>query len=299
MKKLLVIFVLALFAWNIEVSHAQKPGIVLSDEPGWTHIGETVASFKSQNESIMVIGADEFSAIKIKVEDAPLQIDRLQVFYGSGEMEEIDVKKRIEAGQESEVFRLENPNSSIQKVAFTYNTVANAEGEKADVELYGLKRQDDKPSEAYRDDAERVDEAADDAARETEQATDNIEQETGEAAEDVEEAAENTGDDIERATEDAADDVERSAEETGDDLEEGAEKTESDLERAAEATGDAIAETAAKGAAEITDKRHDTKVGPDGQTIYVENETRYYYVNDQGKRVFVSEWQLKDKPDKD
>ena len=289
MKKLLIVLVMALFTWGIEVSHAQKPAIVLSDEAGWTHIGETVASFKSEDESIMVMGADEFSAIKIKVEHAPLEIERLQVFYASGEMEEIEVKEKIQAGEESGVFQLENQESSIQKVAFTYNTGPNSEGEKADVELWGLKLQDeDKASDAYRDDADRLDEAADDVERETEEAGEEIERETAEAADDVEHAADEAGEDIARETEEA-----------GDDIEEGAERTESDLERAAEATGDAIAETAAKGAAEITDKRHDTKVGPDGQVIYIDDDTKYYYVNDQGKRVFVSEWQLKDKPEKD
>ena len=187
MKKLIVVIVMALFAWNAEVAFAQKPGVVLTDDPGWRKIGETVASFKSQDESIAVIGADEFSAIKIKVDDAPLHIERLQIFYESGEMEEIDVKKQIAKGEESEVFRLENPERDIQKVAFTYNTVPNSEGEKADVELYGLKPQDeDRASDAYRDDRDRA-----------------------------EESLEETGDDIERETEEAAREAEREAEQVG------------------------------------------------------------------------------------
>ena len=272
MKKLIVVIVMALFAWNAEVAFAQKPGVVLTDDPGWRKIGETVASFKSQDESIAVIGADEFSAIKIKVDDAPLHIERLQIFYESGEMEEIDVKKQIAKGEESEVFRLENPERDIQKVAFTYNTVPNSEGEKADVELYGLKPQDeDRASDAYRDDRDRA-----------------------------EESLEETGDDIERETEEAAREAEREAEQAGNEIERDAENTESDVEEALEDAGDAVAETAAKGAAEITDRRHDSKVGPDGQVIYVdeadENEDKkYYYVDDKGKRIFVSEWQLKEK----
>lgn len=282
-KPMVVIFLMALFAWNITSVYAQKPGIVFSDEPGWTHIGETVASFKSEAESIMVIGADEFSAIKIKVEDAPLEIERCQVFYSNGEMEEIDISQRIQPGQQSDVFRLKNPDTGIQKVAFTYNTVANAEGDKADVELYGLKAQDeDKRSEAYRDDAERVE-------RDMERTGEDIERET-----------EKTAEDIERSTENAADELDRETDQAGEEIEEGAEETESDLERAAEKTGDAVAETASKAAAEIDDPRHDTKVGPDGQTIYIgddEDKSRYYYVNEKGKRVYISEWQLKDKPE--
>lgn len=262
----MVVILMALFTWHIETAQAQKPGVVLDNDPGWQKIGETIASFKEQDESIAVLGADEFAAIKIKVKDAPLEIERLQVFYESGDMEEIDVKKRIAKDGESQVIRLEHPNRDIQKVAFTYRTVPNAEGEKADVELFGFKTGNEGKSSAYRD---------------------------------LDDKADKAGDDIEREADEAADDIEREAEEAEQDIEEGAERTESDIERAAEKTGDAISETAGKAAAEIDDPRHETKVGPDGQVIYIADDSRCYYVNEKGKRVYVSVSQLKDKPEKD
>ena len=264
MKKLICIMVTALFAFNIGVVHAQKPGVVLDNEEGWKKIGETVASFKSQDESIAVLGADEFAAIKIRVEDAPLHIERLQVFYESGDMEEIDVRKDISAGSESGVFRLKHPDRDIQKVAFTYNTAPNAGGEKADVELFGLKTGNEGESKAYRE---------------------------------AEEKADDTGDRLEAETEEAERDVEREADEAEDEIDQRAERTESDLERAAEKTGDAISETASKVAAEIDDPRHETKVGPDGQVIYIADDSRCYYISDEGKRVYVAPSRLKDKPE--
>lgn len=269
MKNFMFATLVALFAWSYNSASAQKPGVVVSNEPGWQKIGETVASFKSQDESIAVLGADEFAAIKIKVEDAPLQIDRLQVFYESGDMEEFDVKKRIQAGEESQVFRLKHQDRDIQKVAFTYNTAPNSEGEKADVELFGLKSGNEGESKAYRDDAERA-----------------------------EERMENAGDEIESEAEEAENDIERKADRTGDEIDESAEETESDLERAADRTGDAVSEAAAKAAAEIDDPRHETKTGPDGQTLYIGDDSRCYYISDEGKRVFVSESEMKDKREK-
>jgi hypothetical protein len=249
MKKLMVVILMSLFAWGINTARAQKPGIVLNNSPGWKKIGETVASFKTQNESIAVIGADEFAAIKLKVEDAPLSIDRLQVFYESGDMQEIDVKKHIGSGGESEVFTLEKPGRDIQKVAFTYHTEPNAKGEKAEVELFGFKTEaSGKESKTYRDRADKTEDA-------------------------IEEKSEKAGDDIER----------------------GARKTKRDVQRAADKTGDAISEGAARSAAEITDKKLDSKMGPDGQTIYIDDDSKYYYINDKGKKVYVSSVQLKDK----
>jgi hypothetical protein len=97
-------------------SYAQKPAVVSSNEEGWQHIGQVTASFKMQNESIAVLGADEFSAIKLKVSEAPLHIERLQVFYESGDMEEIDVRSDISAGNESRVIKLKHPDRDINKL---------------------------------------------------------------------------------------------------------------------------------------------------------------------------------------
>lgn len=238
---------MSVFAWTLNTARAQKPGVVLDNDAGWQKIGETVASFKSQNESIAVWGSDEFAAIKIKVEDAPLRIERLQVFYESGDMQEISVDKRIQAGEESGVFTLDHPTRDIQKVAFTYHTLPNTNGDKAGVELYGLKR-GDKRSDAYRKDDDRVRDQADETSE----------------------------------------DVRRKTEQTGD-----------DIDRAADKAGKGISETAGNVAADIDDPKLETKTGPQGQTIYVGDDSRYYYVNEDGKRVYCSWSQLKDKPKKD
>jgi hypothetical protein len=56
---------------------------------------------------------------------------------------------------------------------------------------------------------------------------------------------------------------------------------------------------ASKGKAAVTDSKHKDKVGPDGQTIYIDNHSKYYWVDDKGKRHYVTAAQLKDKPKKD
>ncbi len=249
---------MSVFVWTLNTARAQKPGVVLSNDPGWQKIGQTVASFKSQDESIAVLGADEFEAIKIKVEDAPLHIERLQVFYESGDMQELQVDRQMQAGEESRVFKLDNPTRDIKKVAFTYHTVPNSNGDKADVELYGLKS-GEKPSDSYRKDNDRVKDQADETS-------DNIRHET---------------------------------EKTKDDIDRKAERTENDVDRAADKTGKDISETAGNVAADIDDPKLDTKVGPQGQTVYVADDSRYYYVNEDGKRIYCSWSQLKDKPAKD
>ncbi len=62
--------------------------------------------------------------------------------------------------------------------------------------------------------------------------------------------------------------------------------------------GNKTAEVSVKTASAVVDKKYDSKIGPQGQTIYINKDSRYYYVNSRGKKVFVSKARLKDKPAK-
>jgi hypothetical protein len=250
-------------------SYAQKPAVVISNEPGWHKIGEISADFKMDSESISVHGADEFTAIKLKVTDAPLNIERLQVFYESGDMEEINVRSQINENAETSVINLKHPDRDIQKVTFTYKTVANSKGEKAEVELYGLKTNQPQGSDSYRKDAKDVDNDVDRAAENTER--------------DLEKA----GDDVERETDEAASDVRREANEAEKDMKEGADKAENKTKEIVNDLG-----------ADLKDEKVEGKEGPNGETAYIEENGKYYVIDNAGKKVYITKDQLKDKPNK-
>lgn len=261
MKKVCVVFAVMLGMF-LNVAHAQKPAVVGDNEPGWKRIGQVTASFKKQNESIVVLGADKFTALKLKVREAAIDIERVQVFYESGAMEELNVPDKFKDGSESAVLNLSHPYRDIKKVAFTYKTLPNAKGDKADLELYGLKTDQEEHADTY----------------------------TGKKADDA-------ADEVGETTRETRDDLREKGREAGDEVERNAHKTESDTERAVENTGDNISEAAAKVMADIKDKRHDTKVGPKGQVVFITNEGRYYYINNEGRKVYVTELELKDKKD--
>jgi len=72
-------------------------------------------------------------------------------------------------------------------------------------------------------------------------------------------------------------------------------KVEQGIKNAADTVANKTSEIAAKGAAKITDKTYKDKVGPNGQTIYIDNQSKYYYINKKGHKVFVTKAQLKNK----
>jgi len=61
--------------------------------------------------------------------------------------------------------------------------------------------------------------------------------------------------------------------------------------------GQKTASVAVKGASRITDNVYKGKVGPDGQTVYIDKKDRKYYVNEKGKKVYLKESELRDKPE--
>ena len=63
----------------------------------------------------------------------------------------------------------------------------------------------------------------------------------------------------------------------------------------AKKVGNKTSEIAVKGAAAVTDKKYDGKAGPGNENVYIDGQARYYYVNKSGKKVYVTQAELKTK----
>ncbi len=61
------------------------------------------------------------------------------------------------------------------------------------------------------------------------------------------------------------------------------------------AAGNKTAEMASKSKSMITDKVYKGKMGPAGQTIYIDDHSRYYWVDKKGHRQYVTEAELRPK----
>ena len=69
----------------------------------------------------------------------------------------------------------------------------------------------------------------------------------------------------------------------------------SKVKKSAKKTANKTAEVASKGKATVTDQKHKDKVGPNGETIYIDNHSKYYWVDKKGERHYMTEAQLKPK----
>src|SRR5689334_18058512 len=123
MKK---IFVLSVFSFLMAtIVHAQKVEVLTSHKPGWHKIGETTASFKADRDAVTVLGADNFKSILIKVTDAPIHFDDLEVYYDNDTKQDVQIRSDFKEGGESRVIDLTGGSRSVKKVVFKYKTVPN------------------------------------------------------------------------------------------------------------------------------------------------------------------------------
>lgn len=68
-----------------------------------------------------------------------------------------------------------------------------------------------------------------------------------------------------------------------------------EVKKDAKKVGNKTEEIASKTAAHITDKVYADKVGPDGQTIYINKHSKYYWIDKEGHKQYIAKSRLKDK----
>ena len=139
MKKVLSIILLAI-AGIYGTASAQQTTVVSTDTSGWYKIGQANVDFKRDRDEIVVLGADRFKSIKLKVINAPIDLKDLEIYYESGNKQNVKINASLKAAGESEVIDLEQGEQrSIKKIVIVYKTLANNMDVKAYIEVWGLK----------------------------------------------------------------------------------------------------------------------------------------------------------------
>src|ERR1043165_574915 len=95
---------------------AQKIAVETNDEPGWHKIAQTTADLKQDRDEVIVVGADHYRSIRLKVKDVPVEITDFTVVYEDGAKQDISVRSLIKPGDETRVIDLEGKDRAIKKV---------------------------------------------------------------------------------------------------------------------------------------------------------------------------------------
>ena len=102
----------------------------------WEKLGQRNVTKRLDRDEIKV-GAYEgtYSAVKIIVKNAPINMKRCVVHFENGGTQELKLKKRFKRGDSSAAHDLRGPNRRIEKVVFWYDSV-NKAAQRATVELW-------------------------------------------------------------------------------------------------------------------------------------------------------------------
>lgn len=107
--------------------------------PGWTYLGDAHVDGGQDHDKIKGTNSKgEFRAIRLKVEDAAIEFDRVLVHYHNGENVPIQIRSKINAGGQTRVIDLPGGMRVIDEVEFWYARGNPGNPQKPHVVLWGL-----------------------------------------------------------------------------------------------------------------------------------------------------------------
>jgi hypothetical protein len=108
-------------------------------ERQWELLGSQRVGFHIDRDVIHVGHREgRFSAIKLRVHDNSVYFEDLQVVYGNGERDDIQIRHKIRRGDETRALDLRGRGRIIREIRMVYRSQPNFRG-KATVEVYGLR----------------------------------------------------------------------------------------------------------------------------------------------------------------
>jgi len=110
----------------------------VSIRPSWEKLGARLVKYDAEKDVIGVSAYEgRFNAVRIKVEKSDINLYRVAIHYGNGDVQSAKVGKVIREGQTTRAINLKGRGRRIiKKVEFWYET-KGYEGRKARVELWG------------------------------------------------------------------------------------------------------------------------------------------------------------------
>jgi hypothetical protein len=104
----------------------------------WDYLGQANVDGLRDHDAITVSREDgRFRSLQLRVENAPIQFQRVVVHYSNGTSEDLTLRDRIPAGGQTRAIDLRGGDRAIKSVEFWYNRANRGVGATPSVYLYG------------------------------------------------------------------------------------------------------------------------------------------------------------------
>ena len=124
----LAIFVFLLFVIGAGSASAQ-----------WENLGSKEVTDRAESDVFHLGTEGQFRALRFQVTRRPVRFYRMEVTYGNGEKDNIELRSLIRAGGSSRVIDLKGRDRFLRSVKFWYEAASVGRGRRATVTLFGRK----------------------------------------------------------------------------------------------------------------------------------------------------------------
>lgn len=105
----------------------------------WEDLGTTEVTDRAESDVFHLATEGQFRSLRFRVARAPVRFYRMEVTYGNGEKDNIEIRSLIRAGGSSRVIDLPGRNRFLRSVKFWYEAASVGRGRRAAVTLFGRK----------------------------------------------------------------------------------------------------------------------------------------------------------------
>jgi len=126
-------FVIASFAFLLFVVGAS------SASAQWENLGSKEVTDRAESDVFHLAAEGQFRSLRFRVSRAPVRFYRMEVTYGNGQTDQIQLKSLVRAGGSSRVIDLKGRDRFIRSVKFWYEAASIGRGRRAMVTLFGRK----------------------------------------------------------------------------------------------------------------------------------------------------------------
>jgi hypothetical protein len=117
---------------------------VVGIESGWDLLSSHKVDFVSDRDKIMIDNNTPYTAIRFRVEDRPIHISELSIYFRNGDRLQPAIDDNVEANQESRIIQFDREGRNIDRIEFKYRTVGNVLKGRANVLVYGRRLDSDR-----------------------------------------------------------------------------------------------------------------------------------------------------------
>ena len=95
------------------------------DQAGWQKIGEKTIDLNKGHDELAFNTPEKFKAIRVKTENTAVDFTKLQLYYDTGEKQDVSIDTPINANSESQVINLKETNHGLKKIVFDFKASGN------------------------------------------------------------------------------------------------------------------------------------------------------------------------------